>query len=495
MSNWPAHPSIYEINTWIWLSELREATGAAVDLGSVPDAVWDRLAALGIDAVWLMGVWERSPTGIAIANRNDALVDEFRRVLPDFQPTDNVGSPYCVRGYVVDSRLGGPDGLARARHELAKRNLRLILDFVPNHVAPDHPWVREHPAYFIHGNADDVRRDKSSFVEMHGCIYAFGRDPYFPPWPDVLQLNAFDPWLRASARATVGDIAAQCDGIRCDMAMLLLNDVFERTWGARAGVRPAAEYWDEIIPPVKRTYPNLLFIAEAYWDLEWTLQQHGFDFCYDKRLYDRLEHADAASVGLHLSADLAYQSRLLRFVENHDEPRAAVAFPGPKARAAAVVSSTLPGARLFHDGQFEGRRVRVPVFLSRRPNEAADPETEDFYARVLAAATSPTLREGDWTLRAHSGWAGNDSHQHLVAWSWTSVERHYVIVANLSDRPAQGRIRIDWNHLSDHQWVLADTLCDRVYRRSGAELARDGLFVDLAAWNCHLFECQKGTLS
>jgi glycosidase len=395
----------------------------------------------------------------------------------------------------VDRRLGGPEGLARARSELAKRNLRLILDFVPNHVAPDHPWVREHPAYFIHGNADDVRRDKSSFVDMHGSIYACGRDPYFPPWPDVLQLNAFDPWLRSAARATVADIASQCDGIRCDMAMLLLNDVFERTWGARAGARPAAEYWDEVIPFVKHTYPNLLLIAEAYWDLEWTLQQHGFDLCYDKRLYDRLEHGDAASVDLHLRADLAYQSRLLRFVENHDEPRAAAAFRGPKARAAAVVSSTLPGARLFHDGQFEGRTVRVPVFLSRRPKEGADPETQGFYARLLAAATSPTLRDGRWALLAHSGWTDNDSHRHLVAWRWTSDERHYVIVANLSDHPAQGRICLDWNNLSKHEWVLADILCDRVYRRSGAELARDGLFVDLAAWNCHLFECQKGTLS
>ena len=120
---------------------------------------------------------------------------------------------------------------------------------------------------------------------------------------------------------------------------------------------------------------------------------------------------------------------------------------------------------------------------------------EDLYRRVMAAATSPTLRDGCWTLRAHSGWADNDSHRYLVAWSWTNDERHYVIVANLSDRPAQGRIHIDWHHLANHQWVLADTLSDRVYRRSGADLARDGLFVDLAAWNCHLFECQKGTVS
>ena len=151
----------------------------------------------------------------------------------------------------------------------------------------------------------------------------------------------------------------------------------------------ADDYWPTVIPAIKSRHPDFVFAAEAYWDLEFALQQQGFDFCYDKRLYDRLSHEDAASVGLHVRADLAYQSRLLRFVENHDEPRAAAAFAGPKARAAAVVSSTLPGARLFHDGQFEGRTVRVPVFLSRRPNEAPDPETRDLYTRVLAVATSP----------------------------------------------------------------------------------------------------------
>ena len=154
MSKWPKYPTIYEINTWVWLSEISEKSGTSTDLSSVPSADWDAIAAYGFDAVWLMGVWERSPAGIAIANRNESLLNDFRRALPDFRPQDNVGSPYCVRRYVVDKHLGGPNGLAVARQQLAKRGMRLILDFVPNHVAPDHPWVVEHPEYFIRGNTD-----------------------------------------------------------------------------------------------------------------------------------------------------------------------------------------------------------------------------------------------------------------------------------------------------------------------------------------------------
>src|SRR5271168_576717 len=193
MSAWPRYPTMYEINTWVWLSELRVKTGRPVDLGSVPEAEWDAIARFGFDAVWFMGVWERSPAGIAIANQNKSLVDDFRRALPDFRPEDNVGSPYCVRRYSVDEHLGGREGLAVARRELAKRGMRLILDFVPNHVAPDHPWVSEHPEYFIQGTADETRDDPASFIQADKAVFAYGKDPYFPAWPDVVQLNAFQP--------------------------------------------------------------------------------------------------------------------------------------------------------------------------------------------------------------------------------------------------------------------------------------------------------------
>src|SRR5271166_1685426 len=133
MSVWPRYPTLYEINTWVWLSELSQKTGKPVDLGSVPSAEWDAISAHGFDAVWLMGVWERSPAGIAIANKNPGLLEDFRRALPEFRLEDNIGSPYCVRGYEVDEHLGGPEGLSHARKELANRGMRLILDFVPNH--------------------------------------------------------------------------------------------------------------------------------------------------------------------------------------------------------------------------------------------------------------------------------------------------------------------------------------------------------------------------
>jgi hypothetical protein len=433
-----------------------------------------------------MGVWERSLAGIRMALANEGLMADFRRALPDLEPADIVGSPYCVRRYVVDSHVGGPEGLATARGMLRERGLRLILDFVPNHVAPDHPWVLEHPGYFIRGIGDDLKTDPASFLEVGGNVYACGRDPYFPAWPDVVQLNAFDDGLRRAARDTVASIAEQCDGIRCDMAMLLLNAVFERTWGSRARDRPQADYWREVIPSIKDRWPEFLFIAEAYWDLEWELQQQGFDYCYDKRLYDRLEHGDAEAVRLHLLADLAYQQRLVRFIENHDEPRAAATFSPEKSRAAAVVALTLPGARLLHEGQTEGLRVRLPVFLGRRSEEPVDADLVAFYRRLLTALMSPAFRDGRWQLCERSGWPDNQSCMNLVAWCWRREEERCVIVVNLSDARSQARVRIPWDNVAGRSWRLTDALLGAEFGRDGDEMSGIGLYVELEGWASHL---------
>jgi glycosidase len=495
LSMWHRYPSVYEINTWVWLHELSRKYGRKLTLSLIPAAEWDAIAAYGFDAVWFMGVWERSPAGIAIANQNQGLIDDFFRALPDLRPDDNEGSPYCIRRYQVDEHLGGPEGLAVARQELAERGVRLILDYVPNHVAVDHPWVAEHPEYFILGDSDDIRSDSASYLEKDGTVYARGRDPYFPAWPDVLQLNAFASGLREAAVSTVLSIAQQCDGIRCDMAMLFLNEIFEHTWGARAGHQPAKEYWTEIILSVKEQHRGFLFIAEAYWDTEWQLQQLGFDFCYDKKLYDRLEHADAENINLYLHADLNYQGRLVRFIENHDEPRAASIFSPEKREAAALLAATLPGIRLFHEGQFEGRVVRLPVFLGRRPDEVVDEGLQGFYRKLLKAIDRPVFRDGEWSLCERTGWPDNATYQNVLAWSWRMDDERYLIVVNLGSVQAQAEVQVPWADAGDGKWSLLDPISGASFERSGSDMRSPGLYVDLAPWRYHFFQCRRARAS
>jgi glycosidase len=482
----PPRPTIYEINTAVWLARLGRAQGQPMTLAEVPSEEWDALAALPVDAVWLMGVWERSPAGLAIAATNPDVQAGNRAALPDLEPSDVIGSPYCVRNYVVDARFGGPDGLAVARGALAARGLGLILDYVPNHVAPDHPWLTGRPDVFITGSEDDLVAQPHAFLRTPGGIVANGRDPYFPPWPDVVQLNAFSDRLRVAVADTLLSIATQCDGMRCDMAMLMTNEVFARTWGDRAGVVPSEEYWPALIGRVKAKHPDLVFIAEAYWDMEWTLQQQGFDFCYDKRLYDRLAHEDAPSVRGHLQAAHDYQERLIRFIENHDEPRAAATFSPGKARAAAVAFSTLEGARLFHDGQLDGAKVHIPVFLDRGPDEQPDTALRAFYSRLLRAIAGSGLINAEWQLCEATGWPDNESHVHVLAWCWRSPASRHLVVINYSDASAEARVHLPWDDLAGRDWSLADRIGDETFSRAGDELAADGLYVALDAWQTYL---------
>jgi hypothetical protein len=487
MTGWPARPAIYEVDTAVWLGDLSRAAGRRVTLADVTGPDWDAITPDGADAVWLMGVWERSPAGLALANANPELQASFREALPDLRHEDVIGSPYCVRRYVAADLFGGRDGLAAARAALAARGARLILDYVPNHVAPDHPWVMSDPELFIRGSEDDLRADPAGWVAAGGQVLAHGRDPYFPPWPDVVQLNAFSPALRAATAETLADIAGQCDGIRCDMAMLMMNDIFAKTWGTRAGAAPPEDFWPAVLGELRGQHPEVVLAAEAYWDMESELQQQGFDFCYDKRLYDRIIEGDASAVRDHLRADPGYQSRLLRFLENHDEPRVASRMDPAAERAAAVSIATLPGATLWYEGQFEGRRVRPPVFLGRRPDEPSDTELADWYRRLLATVAGHGVRAGTWRLLEADGWPDNQSCRNLLAWTWSGADdARHVVVVNLSGQPAQGRIPLGWPDLPGRDWRLEDLLSGAVFVRDGGELAGPGLFVALEPWQYHV---------
>lgn len=227
-----------------------------------------------------------------------------------------------------------------------------------------------------------------------------------------------------------------------------------------------------------------------YWDLEWTLQQQDFDYTYDKRFYDRLHEGHARPDREHLLAGLDFQDRRVRFLENHDEPRAAATFGRECSRAAAVLVAAVPGAMLLHEGQLEARTVRPPVFLTRWPDEPPDQELGAFYRALLREIRAPLFRRGEWTLLACSGWADNDSFRHLVACSWADARERAIVVVNLSDAPAQALVMLPWPDMAAHDWRMADVFTGEIFERGGRDLVH-GLYVDLPRWQVHWLRVRR----
>jgi hypothetical protein len=485
----PRYPSLYQVNTRVRLSELGAALGRPAKLDDVTDAEMDALANDGFDLVWFLGVWQTGDAARRVSATNPEWLEEYRRVLPDFREADVCGSCFAVRDYHVHADFGGDEALARLRERLRARGLRLVLDFVPNHVAPDHPWVEEHPDFFVGGTEEQLLSQPQNYCRLETAggsrILAYGRDPYFAGWPDTLQLNYGNPALQDALLGELRRIAHQCDGVRCDMAMLVLPGVFETTWGI-----PTAPFWPRVTEAVHAEVPGFLFMAEVYWDLEWTLQQQGFDLTYDKRLYDRLVHGHARPVREHLFAGLDFQDHLARFLENHDEPRAAATFAPDVHRAAAVITFLSPGLRFFHQGQREGRRVRIPTHLGRGPSETPDPIIAAFYDGLLACLGDPAYRDGYWQLLdASRAWDGNDSHDAFIAYAWTGPgDRRRLVAVNYAGHQGQCFVRLPWDDLPGRTWRLDDRLGPAVYDRTGAELAARGLYLDIPAWGYHAFD-------
>lgn len=255
-----SHPIVYEIDARSWLVRLSRQHGRRVRLGSLPDEALEPIVASGADALWLMGVWRTGPAGRRVARSRQSVVERAQAILPDFRPEDIAGSPYAVMDYVVAAESGGEDGLAALRARLAGHGVGLILDFVPNHTAVDHRWVRHHPDWYVQADTAQATREPGAWlqVRVNGRTRwsAHGRDPNFPPWSDTAQLDYRLPEVHAAMTDLLGQLALRCDGVRCDMAMLVLGDVFRTTWGAGdddAGAgRSNGEFWWHALRQVPR---------------------------------------------------------------------------------------------------------------------------------------------------------------------------------------------------------------------------------------------------
>ena len=390
-------PLVYEINTRVWLRSLSNKYQRLVTLGTVPEKEFDFFMNCGFDIVWLMGVWKPSIYSQAIARSHPCLRTAFLEQVDNLSPEDIGASPYAIPEYSLNPSLGEEEELDIFRKRLSDSDsgIRLMLDFVPNHLALDNTWLPEHPEYFVSISNEERDLDPGSCFEYDRDTYlAHGKDPYFPAWTDTLQLNYANPGTHELMRENLLLVSEKCDAIRCDVAMLILKPVFDTTWGPLTGPMPE-EFWQKTITAVKSRKPDFVFLAESYWNKEWELQQLGFDYTYDKPFYDHItaHPVNIARLREHLKAEWDYQSKLCLFLENHDEPRAAKKL-GPNHLVAALILLTSPGMHLIHQGQMEGLKLRLPVQLLRHKDEKANKELRTFYQKLFNLTNTEIFTSG-----------------------------------------------------------------------------------------------------
>ncbi len=485
------YPSIYVINSRILIKRFRDSQKKA-GLKDIPETYWKKLHGIGIDYVWLIGIWETTHSSIKKYCFEKNLIADYKKALPDWTPDDVEGSPYAIDDYNIYANLGTAADLITLKRELNSFGLKLILDFIPNHFNAESSLIKSIPQLFLSAEKKLFQQDGITFFQSDKKnIFAHGRDPYFSAWQDTVQINYFSEEARNIMTDKLFGLADLCDGVRCDMAMLLLNDVFYKTWEVILKnsdyKKPADEFWESAIKKVKSKRENFIFIAEAYWGLEKKLQELGFDFTYDKKLIDLMKENDIGGIKFHLASDKKYSGKSVRFIENHDEERSIKLFGEEKALASAVLMSTVPGMRFYFDGQFEGKTTKLPVQLGREPIEHANGRVKKFYDKLLSITNRKAFKSGEWKLLSPSSSGGGDlSFENILAWEIHYLNQQYIIVINFRENDSYCRLKFDAG--KSHNIVkLNDLLNDDKYQRSADEIIREGLFVKLVGYQSHIF--------
>lgn len=510
MSQTPNFIQLYQVYTRVYLNSLSRLFGHPASLDDIPDSLLETLASQGFNWLYMLGIWETGQEGLRISQNNGPLYNELYAIFPDLAPEDICGSCFAIAGYHVHPDFGDDASLARLRSRMHRYGLKLMLDFVPNHTAIDHPWTWEHPEYYINGKIKDLERQPGLYFWAQTAqgtrILAHGKDPNFPAWIDTLQVDYSNPEAQQAIMEEIQRVAQMCDGLRCDMAMLALPDVFKHTWR-----RSSPPFWSSAITRVRCDHPDFIFMAEVYWDLEARLQELGFDYTYDKGYYDALLSLDAGRVQQRLSIDEHVLPRMAHFLENHDEPRAAQKLTLEVYQAAAVMCYLVPGLRFFQHGQIEGSKVRVPMQLARLPIEAVDLAVQEFYQRLLDCLRLPAIRYGHWrrleelTEQAETRILDEiDEKIHpltkeiplpFISFVWNGIDVHPVwVIVNYSSKPHSGTLRLPKIKAEHNVLRLVDRL-----NTHGAELhftvedlAQTGLVMELSAWEVRVYEILPG---
>jgi len=407
--DWMPNVIMMAKNSYVWLDQLsRKYDRGITHLDHIPDEELEILADWGCTALWLIGLWERSPASKTIKKwcGND----------------DAVASAYSLFDYKIADDLGGDPAYENLRDRAKRRGIRLASDMVPNHSGIDSKWIREHPDWFLslphpafpsyqYTGADlcgdpniGVYLEDKYFTHQDAAVtfkrvdfrtgetrfIYHGNDGTNMPWNDTAQLNYLMSEVREAVIQKIINVAKQFPIIRFDAAMTLARKHVQRLWfpepgsggdiPSRAGqgltkeefikLMPE-EFWREVVERIKQEVPDTLLLAEAFWMLEGffvrTLGMHRvYNSIFMHALRDENNSLFRDSLKKALEFDRRMLKRFVNFMNNPDEETAANQFgTGDKYFGVALMLVTLPGLPMIGHGQIEGFREKYGMEFRR----------------------------------------------------------------------------------------------------------------------------------
>lgn len=480
------NPMIYQISTRPWLYSLSKSSGKNIrTLNDIPDSELANLKSKGFDIIWFMGVWQLGEYGVKHDRTDQALLKDFKNNLPDFSIEDAIGSPYAVKDYSCNLEIcpNGDEDLLNLKRRLNALEMKLMLDFVPNHSA--YETTKDNLDFYIRSPKNkDI--DRSKYFE-NGV--AFGNMQWSSsPWSDVAQFNYYNLNLRKYMTENLKKISDFADAIRCDMAYIVLNQNFYNAWKTELDSwgydKPSKEFWEDSIKEVKIKNPNTIFLAEVYGDQLKYLIEQGFDYVYDKELLDRLKSGHLDNIKGWINYTSSFSKNLCRFIENHDDNRATsfFGFDISKSTTAAVITYTLPGLRFVFQDQWNGYRNKLDVHLRRSYYENVNQENKEFYNKFLPILSHEIFKNGNWEFLNIEG---SDSWR-LMAWNWKLNDINRLVVVNFAEEKAFGKIK--FNIYGSGNVIVKELLSNQNYERSAEEIRNSGLGVLLEKHQAQIFE-------
>ena len=475
------HPILYEISTRPWLYELSKKYKKSITkLKDIPLEEFDYLKENGIEIVWMMGVWKLGEYGLEFDKKLD-----YSEVLPGWTTDDVIGSPYAIVEYTCNPDIGTDDDLVWLREQLHSKGMKLMLDFVPNHSAVDAPTAKSNPKLYV--RAPEGVQNPKRYTDSG---LAYGKDPYFDPWRDVIQWNYWESETRKFMKDNLMTVLTFADTVRCDMAHLLLNDVFGKTWAEELNAwgykKPENEFWEYAIGEVKAKYPKSIFLAEVYedWEIE-LLQKVGFTYTYDKVLLDKLEGSPyEVNEYIHYKTE-EYWGHVAHFVENHDENRAVFNMGSiEKAKAAGTIAATIGGMIFMNHGQWSGYKNKLDVHLRRGADEMEDGGVKKYYERLMKIVQDPAFTSTSYYFVYNMS---GDKKDDFIAYLREEGHSHYLVVVNYNVYGGSANVPIH-NIEGNGDHVLHEVVEDVEYIRNVDTIRNKGLTVCLSGWQSQIFK-------